>query len=197
MSFTIKQLSKEQRTCSKLSSAARTKIARKKWTLDAEGNIVNGEKKYVVPKRHLHKILSEAHSSTCHHGRDKTERYLQMSYNGISQQVVNLFTLVCKLHQQQSSITSHCKKTISIPIQASGFLCRVEMDLIDFRKLPCNCSKDHNWVLHVEDHFSRYLWLLPLKHKETSEVASSLESLFWMFGFPANLTRNSRNSKVK
>ena len=120
-------------------------------------------KKYVVPKRHLHKILSEAHSSTCHWGRDKTERYLQMSYNGISQQVVNLFISLCKLHQQQSSITSHYNKTISTPNQASGFLCHVEMDLIDFRKLPCNCSKDHSWVLDVEDHFSKYSWLLPLK----------------------------------
>ena len=43
-------LSEEQRKCSKLSSAARTKIARKKWTLDAEENIVNGEKKYVARK---------------------------------------------------------------------------------------------------------------------------------------------------
>ena len=34
-------LSKEQQKCSKLSSAARTKIACKKWTLDAEGNITS------------------------------------------------------------------------------------------------------------------------------------------------------------
>ena len=47
-------LSEEQRKCSKLSSAVRTKFACKEWTLDAEGNIVNGEKKYVVLKRHLH-----------------------------------------------------------------------------------------------------------------------------------------------
>ena len=78
-------LSEQQRKCSKLSSAAKMKIARKKWTLDAEGNIVNGEKKYVAPRRQLHKILSEAHSYTCHSGRDKTEKYLQMSYNGIPQ----------------------------------------------------------------------------------------------------------------
>ena len=84
-------LSEEQRKCSKLSSAARTKIARKKWTVDAQENIVR------------------------------------------------LFTY--KLHPQQSSITSYCKKTISTPNQASGFLCHVEIDLIDFCKLPCNCSK--------------------------------------------------------
>ena len=133
-------MSEEQRKCSKLSSAARTKIVRKKWTLDAEENIVNVEKKYVVPKRHLHKILSEAHSSTWHRGRDKTE-----------------------------------------------------IKLRKLRKLPCNCSKHHNWVLYVHDHFSKYSWLLPLKHKETQEVASSLESLFWMFGFPTTL--NSDNGK--
>lgn len=110
-----------------------------------------------------------------------------MSYNRISQQLVSLFTSLCKLHQQQRSITSHCKKTISTPIQASGFLCHVEIDLIDFRKLPCNCSKHHNWVLHVQDHFSKYSWLLPVKHKETQEVASSLESVCWMFRLPTTL----------
>ncbi|KAK2564387.1 hypothetical protein P5673_011814 [Acropora cervicornis] len=109
-----------------------------------------------------------------------------MSYNGISQQLESLFTSLCKLHQQQRSITSHCKKTISTPIQASGFLCHVEIDLIDFRKHPCNCSKHHNWVLH-------YSWLLPLKLKETQEVASSLESVCWMFRFPTTL--HSDNGK--
>ncbi|KAK2564388.1 hypothetical protein P5673_011815 [Acropora cervicornis] len=54
---TCLNLSEEQRKCSKLSSAAMTKIAHKKWTLDAEGNSGNGEKKYVVPKRRLHKTL--------------------------------------------------------------------------------------------------------------------------------------------
>ena len=121
-----------------------------------------------------------------------------MSYSGISQQVVSLFTSLCKLHQQQSSITSHCKKTITNPIQAGGFLSHVQIDLMDFRKVPCICSKNHNWVRHVEDHFSKYSWLSPLKHKETKEVAQALESLFWMFGFPTTLhSGNGKEFKSK
>ena len=121
-----------------------------------------------------------------------------MSYNGISQHVVSLFTSLCKLHQQQSRITSHCKKTISTPIQASGFLCHVKIDLIDFREFPYYCSKHHNWVLHAQNHFSKYSWLLPLKHRETQEVASSLQSLFWMFGFPTTLhSDNGKEFKSK
>ena len=69
---------------------------------------------------------------------------------------------------------------------------------MDFRKVPCNCSKNHNWVLHVEDHFSKYSWLSPLKHKETKEVAQALESLFWMFGFPTTLhSDNGKEFKSK
>jgi len=121
-----------------------------------------------------------------------------MSYNGISQQLLSLFTSLRKLHQQQSSITSHHKKTISTAIQAYGFLCHVEIDLTDFRKLPCNCSNHHNWVLHVQDHFTKYSWILRLKHKETQEVASSLESLFWMFGFSTTLqSDNGKEFKSK
>lgn len=97
------------------------------------------------------------------------------------------FTSLCKLHQEQSSITSHCKKTKTNPIQASGFLSHVQIDLIDFCKITCNCSKKHNWVLHVEGHFSKYPWLFPLSHKETSEVTRTLELLFWVVGFPSKL----------
>lgn len=186
--------SEEERRQSSLSNNNKTKIARKKWTFDdTDGKIVNNEGKYVTPKSKLYEVLSSAHVATCHRGRDKLDTYLKKSYMGISQQVITVFTSLCKLHHQQKSITSYCKKPITKPIQANGFLCHVEIDLMDFRKIPCNCSKKHCWILHVEDHFSKYSWLIPLKSKETSEVAQNLEPLFWMFGFPETL--HSDNGK--
>lgn len=50
------------------------------------------------------------------------------------------------------------------------FLEHVEIDLIDFRNLPCEFNSKHNWVTHVIDHFSKYSWLFPMKSKETNEV---------------------------
>ena len=48
----------------------------------------------------------------------------------------------------------------SKPIAADSFLKHVETDLTDFRNLPC-----HKWVLHINDYYSKYSWLIPLKSK--------------------------------
>ena len=110
-------------------------IKRKKWSLH-HGRIVNENGKYVVPKRDIYKTLSDAHSAIAHRGRDKTERYIRESFSEVSQDVVTLFVSLCKLHQEQKSVTNHLKKPIIKPILASGFLSHVEIDLIDFRNLP-------------------------------------------------------------
>ena len=95
-------------------------------------------------------------------------------------------------------MTNHTKTAITNPITTGKFLEHVEIDLIDFRNLPCKCNSTHNWVLHVIDHFSKYSWLFPLKSKETNEVATTLENLSWMFGFPSKLlSDNGREFKSK
>lgn len=48
----------------------------------------------------------------------------------------------------------------------------------------------HTWRLHVSDHFTKYLWMIPLKHKQSPPVITELEKLFYilyMFGFPKKL----------
>ena len=138
-------------------------------------------------------MLCEAHSATAHRGRDKTEKYIRTSYAGISQDIINLFVSLCKLHQQHKSVTDHCKKPITSPIKANHFLAHVQVDLIDFRNLPCECQSGHKWVLHIVDHFSKYSWLPALKNKQTEDVAQALTNLFWMFGFSSIL--HSDNGK--
>lgn len=167
-------------------------IKRKKWTLQ-HGRIASKDGKYVVPKRDLFKTLSEAHSAIAHRGRDKTEHYIRESYAEISQEVITLFVSLCKLHQQQRSVTDHVKKPVIKPLAADGFLKHVEIDLIDFRNLPCSCNPKHNWVLHVVDHFSKFSWLHPLQSKETEQVVKSLQEQFYLFGFPTIL--HSDNGK--
>ena len=109
-----------------------------------------------------------------------------------------MFVSLCKLHQQQKSVTSHSKKPVTNPIKANYFLAHVQVDLIDFCNLPCKCQSKHNWVLHVVDHFSKYSWMLTLKNKQTEEVAVTLTNLFWLFGFPSILhSDNGKEFKSK
>ena len=64
----------------------------------------------------------------------------------------------------------------------------VQIDLVDFRSLPCQCKdKPHTWLLHVSDHFTKYSWLIPLTGKQSAQVVAELEKLFYMFGFPKKL----------
>ena len=85
------------------------------------------------------------------------------------------------------------KKPVVKPIAADGFLMHVEIDLTDFRNLPCSCSPSHNWVLHINDHYSKYSWLIPLMSKTCEQVVQALQNVFYMFGFPKTL--HSDNGK--
>ena len=191
------QQGKEDETRAELTKSEISTIKRKRWTLKDE-NIVTGDNRIVVPKSKLHEVLCECHSSTAHRGRDKTNTYVKGIYSEIPQQVVSLFTSLCKLHAQQRSITDHKKQAITKPISAETFMSHVEVDLIDFRNVKCSCTNPHQWVLHVTDHHTKYSWLFALHNKTAEEVLAKLQELFWHFGFPQTLhTDNGKEFKNK
>ena len=136
--------------------------------------------------------MTDAHSAIAHRGRDKTDHYVRERYAGINQEVTELFVSLCTLHQSQRSVTSYMKKPVINPIAADSFLKHVEIDLTDFRNLLCSCSSSHKWMLHINDHYSKYSWLIPLTSK-TCEVVQALQNVFFMFGFPHTL--HSDNGK--
>lgn len=142
-------------------------IWRKKWILK-HGKIVPQEGKYVISKRDIFQTLSQAHTAIAH-GEETRQNDISESYTEISE-VISLFVSMCTLHQQQHSITDHVKKPILQALMPEGFLSNVEIDLINFRKLPCSCNPKHNWVLHISDHFSKFSWLYPLQSEETEHV---------------------------
>lgn len=109
-------------------------IKRKKWAIE-NGKIISKDGKYVIPKRDLFKTRTAAHSAIAHRGRDKTERYIPESFSEISQDVIQLFVSLCKLHLQQKSVTDRVKKPALEPLITDGFLKHIEIDLIDFRKI--------------------------------------------------------------
>ena len=88
-------------------------LQQNKWSLTAEGKVTTSDNKIVVPKRNFYNLLCEAHTATAHRGRDKTK--IHNYYTGISQDVIKLFVSLCKLRQQQKSVTGHCKKPLTNP----------------------------------------------------------------------------------
>ena len=129
---------KEYKTRAELSKPDISTIKWKGWNLRGE-EIVIGNNKVVVPKSKLHKVLCECHSANAHRRRDKTNTYVKDIDYEIPQQVVSLFTGLCKLHAQQKSITDHKKRLITNPISADTFVsCRNQS--YRFQKCQMSCT---------------------------------------------------------
>ncbi len=59
---------------------------------------------------------------------------------------------------------------------------------------------EYNWILTVQDHFTKFVWLKPLKNKTGLEVAKALYEIMGMFGAPAIIQSDNgkefRNSVI-
>lgn len=162
----------------------------KNWTVE-NGKIRTEDRKFIIPKQDIFKTLTAAHSAIAHWGRDKTEQYIRDSFSEISQDVTALF--VHYVYNIKVSVIIWRNLSWS-HWHLAAFL-NVEIDLIDFHKIPCvTCTKLHQWVLHVIEHYLKYSWLYVLHSKCTEEVIESLQQIFYLFGFSSIL--HSDNGRV-
>jgi hypothetical protein len=60
-------------------------------------------------------------------------------------------------------------------------MARWQIDLVDFRTCP---DGDYKWICNVQDHFTKFCWLKPLKSKCAEEVAQVLYELMGTYGSP-------------
>ena len=123
-------------------------IKRKKWTVNSNNQIITCDNKVVLSKSQLHENLLFAHKIVAHRGRQKTEHWVEHNFAEVSQTVINLFVSICRLHTEHKPITSRIKE-VTNPLQAASFLSMLEIDLMDFRNLPCTCLNPHKWVINL------------------------------------------------
>jgi transposase InsO family protein len=83
------------------------------------------------------------------------------------------------------------------PIRTDRFMARWQVDLVDFRTCP---DGEYKWICNVQDHFTKFCWLKPLKFKCAEEVAQVLYELMGTYGSPCILQSDNgkefRNSVV-
>ena len=72
-------------------------------------------------------------------------------------------------------------KLVVRPITSTDFNCRGQVDLIDYQSCP---DGEYKWVMHYQDHFTKFSVLRPLKSKRAAEVAYQLTDIFLLFGAP-------------
>ena len=123
------------------------------------------------------------HQSVGHQGRDTMLNEAKKFYDNITRPIVELFLKYSEEYQlKRKKIKNH--GFVVKPIRSSDFNSRWQIDLIDFRTLP---DGEFNWILTVQDHCTKFVWLVPLKQKSGQVVAKALFDLFGVFGAPCIL----------
>ncbi len=67
------------------------------------------------------------------------------------------------------------------PLRSQIFLSRIQIDLVDMQSLK---DGDYKYILNIQDHFTKFNILRPLKSKQAKDVADELLDVFLLFGAP-------------
>ena len=158
----------------------------------SDNSIITQNKRKVVPKRDIHNVLSLAHDRTAHRGRQITSKWISNNYSAVNVKVVAIFVGLCPIHAEQQSVTSRVK-LVDKPIQSPTFLSLLEIDLMDFRNCPSDCTEKHTWAMNITDHHTKYVYITPLKAKSADEVLTRFKPYCYTYGFPKKiLTDNGK-----
>jgi len=114
-------------------------------------------------------------------GVEKTYQCIAESYYSITQ--ANVAWVVQKCYICQFRATSK-NSGIVIPIRSKRCLNRVQFDLMDFTTTP---DRIYNWILQIKDHFSKFIFLIPLIDKRAATVAEAMEIWIGQNGHPRRL----------
>ena len=109
-------------------------------------------------------------------------------YHGVIEKACLRFLASCEechLRKAKKSVKSLVVK----PISSTRFLSRYQVDLIDLWDMSdthsmADCGIPYKWLLVYQDHFTKYLLHIPLKHKSAVEVADVSEDIFCDLGPP-------------
>ncbi|XP_071056140.1 KRAB-A domain-containing protein 2-like [Onthophagus taurus] len=132
----------------------------------------------IVPTEEFYHILRDTHQLTGHGGRDKMLYSLKSKYF-IPTSVVLEFLKLCTVCQSKKKFPR--KGIVVCPILSSDFNHRGQVDLIDLQSTP---DRNYKWLLHYQDHGTKFSFLRPLTSKRAAEVAIELLKIFLEVGCP-------------
>jgi hypothetical protein len=149
--------------------------------VDKDGNIFVIPPRYVARTNNAFSFITDIHRNLQHFGIRKTYKQVVERYWGITRNDVAWIVNRCLICNLGSSAKN---KSIPIPIVSSRCLNRVYIDLIDYRTTP---DRIYCWIAQLKDHFSRYIWLVPLPNKEASTLANLIAPWIGQNGQPRRM----------
>lgn len=135
-------------------------------------NPLHLEDRRVIMADSVYNKIKSIHERLLHGGRDKTWNEVQATCYGITREEVEWFTTHCKYCVERRPTTS---KAPLQPLDTLEVGERVQVDLIDMRSEPSGVYK---WILHTQDHKSRFMTLWPLIDKSAPVVADAMT--YWL-----------------
>ena len=125
-------------------------------------------------------ILHDIHSvQRGHCGIIKTTNVVNLRYFGIPRRIVNKFIYFCSVCNRKNAQAQQNK---SNTINSSQLWSCIQFDLVDMSHSP---NGEFNWIAHVEDNFSKYRVLWPIKDKSAEQISDGLlNHVFPYFGLP-------------
>ncbi|XP_057295049.1 KRAB-A domain-containing protein 2-like isoform X1 [Hydractinia symbiolongicarpus] len=145
-----------------------------------DGDSPLGKYRRVATDRQMFHIINRVHRQEVgHQGVHKTFEKIARTYDNVTRDAVGAYIKLCTTCCLKSS---QIKKAPLKPIITTGFLQRVQIDLIAMLSKP---DADYNYIGHVVDHFSKFRILFPMKGKSANEFASNFfRSFLATFGLP-------------
>ena len=128
----------------------------------------------------LYPLIKTAHSGVGHGGLHKTYKELKRQFANVSREIIRIFIQMCEqsvLKKNRSETT----KLVVRPITSTDFNCRCQVDLVDYKYCP---DGEYKWIMHYQDHLTKFSILRPLTSKRAAEVAYQLTDIFLLIGAP-------------
>lgn len=128
----------------------------------------------------MYSIVLRAHLNTGHGGREKMLKEVNKKYANVTRDVLNLFKEMCEECQlKKRKIAS--KGLVVKPLLSKDFNSRGQVDLVDMQSMR---DGDFKFILHYQDHLTKFAVLRPLTSKLAAEVGFQLLDIFLLFGAP-------------
>lgn len=137
-------------------------------------------------------VIYDAHVNVCHGGQKRTYCEVKKTVANVTREQVAKFLSYCVTCEEKRSIKKN--KRVVRPITSSGYSERGQVDLIDMRSFPT--PDNYCFILHYQDHFSKFTVLKALHSKQTSEVSQHLYDIFTLIGAPKILQSDNGNEFV-
>ncbi len=133
-----------------------------KQYMDKDGNL-NMDCPRIAQQHEVFDIIHRCHHQISHRKVLITWKKIHQYYSNISQEMVKEYIDLCIICGTQEASRPSKMKLLK-PILSKPFNDRGQVDLIDMQSIN---DGEYNWILHYQDHLTKFTYLRALKNKST------------------------------